>query len=76
MIIFTLLLEISQVLATGEGGPVIKGKVTDIKGSPLQGASVTIENTYLGVNTDIDGNYTLSVLKRGDYTVPFLLYWL
>ncbi len=71
LIIFILLVKSSQVLATGEGGPVIKGKVTDINGSPLQGTSVTIENTYLGGNTDINGNYALSVFKRGDYTIRF-----
>ena len=69
--IFILLLGISPVSATEENGSVIKGKVTDISGSPLQGAGVAIENTYLGVYTDIEGNYTLSVPKGGEYTIRF-----
>ena len=39
----------------------LKGKVTDEKGSPLPGVSVVVKGTTVGVTTDIDGNFKLSV---------------
>ncbi|MCF0178065.1 MAG: SusC/RagA family TonB-linked outer membrane protein [Bacteroidales bacterium] len=39
----------------------VKGKITDVDGEPLIGASVFVKgNTTLGTVTDIDGNYSLS----------------
>lgn len=49
----------------------IKGKVNDLNGSPLQGASISIENSLLGVHSDNDGNYSLSVFRQGTYTIQF-----
>src|SRR5674476_61844 len=62
---------ISQAIAFQSNSSMIKGKVTDIGGSPLTGASITIENTYLGVHTDSEGNYTLSALKNVVYLLHF-----
>lgn len=61
----------SPVSATADGASVIRGRVTDIKGSPLPGAGVSIENSYLGVYTDIEGNYKLSVPNGGEYSIRF-----
>ena len=54
-----------------ENGPVINGKVTDINGSPLAGASITIENTILGVHSDQNGDFTLLVFRGGNYVIHF-----
>lgn len=43
----------------------IVGTVTDTKGEPLIGASVTIEGAHIGVTTDIDGNYEINVPEGG-----------
>jgi len=43
----------------------IKGKVTDVDGSPLPGVNVLIVGTSIGASTDFDGNYTISA-KEGD----------
>ncbi len=69
--LLALLPGILQVLAFGEVGSVIKGKVTDINGIPLTGASITIENTTLGVHSDSEGNYYLAVPEEGDYKLRF-----
>jgi len=45
----------------------ISGKVTDDYGSPLTGADVVIENTYLGAVTDINGYYIIKNIKHGTY---------
>lgn len=46
----------------------IKGNVKDANGSPLSGASVTIEGQRGGTLTDASGNYTLKV-RAGSYTL-------
>jgi iron complex outermembrane receptor protein len=52
-------------------GFFVKGKVTDLNGSSLPGASVTIENTVTGTSTDREGNYVLPSLRHGIYTIRF-----
>jgi outer membrane receptor for ferrienterochelin and colicins len=48
----------------------ISGKVfMSETGETLQGAHVTIRNTTLGAATGKDGNYELSGLRNGDYTI-------
>jgi iron complex outermembrane receptor protein len=71
LIVFAALSFISQAIVNQVNGPVIKGKVTDNYGSALPGASITIENTILGIQTDSEGNYSLDVLKRGIYNIHF-----
>jgi iron complex outermembrane recepter protein len=50
---------------------VIRGKVTDLAGKALAGATVTIANSAVGVNSDPDGNYLLKGLKEGNYSISF-----
>ncbi len=52
-------------------GYVLRGKVTDLNGDPLAGASVAITGTYNGVQTGADGIYSLNALKPGNYTIRF-----
>jgi TonB-linked SusC/RagA family outer membrane protein len=40
---------------------LIKGKVTDEKGSPVENASVTVKGASQGSNTDAAGNFSLNV---------------
>lgn len=50
---------------TGE----ITGQVKDQSGVVLPGASVLIEETQNGTMTDFDGNFKISGLEEGDYSV-------
>ena len=62
----------SQAIAfQNNNNAVIKGKVTDPEGSPLPGAAITIEQTSLGVHTDSDGNFKISVSKDAVYKFRF-----
>jgi iron complex outermembrane receptor protein len=70
-VVFIGLQGISQAMIFQDNGSKIKGKVTDINGLPLQGAGITIENTILGVHTDSEGNYSLSVRKGLVYKLRF-----
>jgi iron complex outermembrane recepter protein len=69
--VFVLLHSVLQAEVYEEDGPALKGKVTDINGSSLAGASITIENTILGVHSDQDGNYSLKVFREGNYIIHF-----
>lgn len=71
LIVFVLLHNVSHANMFPENGPVINGKVTDIKGLPLAGASISIENTILGVHSDQNGDFTLQVFRGGNYIIHF-----
>ncbi|MGB5436880.1 MAG: TonB-dependent receptor [Maribacter sp.] len=47
----------------------IYGEVLDELGEPLIGASVFLEGTQLGAQTDFDGNYTISGVAPGSYNL-------
>ncbi len=52
-------------------GSIIKGIVTDSSGAPLTGATVTIDDSEIGTNTDSEGHYIISGLNNGLYTLRF-----
>ena len=55
------------------GGASLSGIVTDAKGKPLEGASVSIIDLKRGVATDAAGYYTFSNLPSGKYLVEVKL---
>lgn len=48
----------------------VTGTVTDDKGEPAIGATVAVDGKAIGVNTDVQGKYTLSV-AAGEVTISF-----
>ncbi len=52
-----------------DNGSVIKGVITDINGSQLAGAGVSIENQSIAVQADKDGAYIIHGLRDGKYTL-------
>ena len=48
-----------------QGGFTVKGIVMDNTGFPLPGANVSEKGTNKGTITDLDGNFTLSVSRKG-----------
>jgi hypothetical protein len=65
---FTLLFSLLLTLTTfaGYAQTVLKGKITDEKGLPLNGISVSLENTLDGTSTDSTGTFKLSTTETGD----------
>src|SRR5690606_9043639 len=47
----------------------VTGRVTNIEGNPVEGASVSVKGTGVGTTTDASGNYRLTVPDNA--TVPF-----
>src|SRR6185503_2897787 len=50
---------------------VIRGKVTDDTGVPLQGVSVIPKGAKTGVQTDKDGKFNITVGGTGNVTLTF-----
>lgn len=50
-----------SVFKSTQADVVITGKVTDEKGAPVNGVSVTVKGTTTGAVTDESGNYTLRI---------------
>jgi TonB-dependent receptor len=66
---FTFLLFITATLAKAQTGKII-GKVVDASTSEtLIGATVLIEGTTTGVNTDVEGNFSFKTLNTGKYSI-------
>ncbi len=64
-IILTLTVEILFAQLT----TAVYGEVIDDIGEPLFGASVFLEGTQLGAQTDFDGNYKISGVAPGSYNL-------
>jgi TonB-linked SusC/RagA family outer membrane protein len=44
---------------------IVKGRVTDDRGIPLAGVSVTVKGSGMGTTTNRDGNYSINVPENG-----------
>ena len=71
LVLFLVLASVFYTYSQTSNGYAIKGKVMDIDGNPLTGASVTIAGTYTGTQTSVDGIYLLTGLKGGVYLISF-----
>ena len=58
---------ISLAFAGTDG--TIRGKVTDIEGSPLPGANIYVPDVGVGAAADMDGNYIILNIPVGEYDV-------
>jgi iron complex outermembrane receptor protein len=70
-LLFIISISVFHAYAQSGNSYILKGKVTDIEGNPLAGASVAIAGTFTGVQTDADGAYQFDGLKGGEHTIRF-----
>lgn len=63
----TALMLLFSLAALAQG--IIEGLVTDQKGDPVIGASITLLNTSKGTVSDFDGTYRITGVSAGTYTV-------
>jgi iron complex outermembrane receptor protein len=68
--LFLLIFVFFSVVAYSQNS-IIRGRVRDENGNALAGAGITIANSFLGVSSDIDGEYSFSHLNDGKYTLNF-----
>jgi TonB-linked SusC/RagA family outer membrane protein len=57
------------IAASAFAQKVVTGRVTDEKGDPIQGASVTIKGTKVGAVTSVDGSYRVELPANGKMLV-------
>ena len=55
----------------GQNARTITGKVTDSGGAALPGANVVVQGTTTGVQTDMNGNYTITVQNPASAILEF-----
>ncbi len=65
---FLLLFSILTTIAQENS---IQGKITDNNGTPLVGVNVLIKNSQKGTQTDLDGNFKIENLPKGNKELEF-----
>ncbi|MCF2444435.1 TonB-dependent receptor [Dyadobacter sp. CY345] len=63
-----LTLAFAIITLTGYAQNAVSGKVLDSKGSGLPGVAITIKGSTTGTNTDVDGNFQISVAPNATLT--------
>lgn len=71
---FSLMLAYALCAAFTYAQSRISGTVTDEAGEPMIGVSIIEKGQQRGVNTDIDGNYTIQASPQGELTFSFVGY--
>ena len=66
-----LLLMFLSAASFGQNARTITGKVTDSGGAPLPGTNVRVIGTTTGVQTDLNGNFTLTVQNPSTAVLEF-----
>ena len=51
------------------GAQTLSGKILNQSGEPLQGISISVDNSFTGTTSQSDGGYLLRFPKAGSYTV-------
>jgi len=65
--VMTLLILIGALSARAQ--VKVSGKVSDTKGKPVGGVSITLKNTYDGATTDSSGNYSFITTEKGQQKI-------
>lgn len=64
-LLLLLMISVSTLFAQSN----ISGNITDSSGVPIAGVNVIIEGTTQGAVSDFDGNYTITNVENGTYTL-------
>lgn len=67
----TIIIRLREVKDTEKNTTTIRGVVIDQKGEPLPGTSVLIKGSKVGVATDIDGKFILTLPDRKNLVLVF-----
>jgi TonB-linked SusC/RagA family outer membrane protein len=64
---------VSEAQPTAKVEPIIfKARVTDENGDPLPGVTITFKETWQGTTTDMDGNFSIEVMKGQTLLLTFV----
>ena len=65
------LISLLTMIAFQAHSQAIKGIVHDQNNQPLIGVTIQLKNTQKGTQTDASGNYSISQITKGSYTLVF-----
>lgn len=65
------ILTLNLIITVSFAQTLISGKVTDAKGNPIIGASITLKNSYDGSSSDSLGNFNFKSFEKGTQTLQF-----
>ena len=68
---FLLASSLFILITTTFAQQTVSGRVTDDKGNPVEGISVTLKGTNTGTSTDKNGDYTIKVSGTNPILVFF-----
>lgn len=72
LVIVFLILVFASLPQVSEAATMVSGVIVDQRdGEPLTGVNVRVSGTHLGDATDLDGQFVISALTPGDYTLEF-----
>lgn len=63
--LITTLLVLLTIVVQAFAQSAVSGRVTDETGEPCVGANVLVKGTTIGTMTDLDGNYSLTDVRKG-----------
>ena len=70
-----LVLVLGMIVSAGAFAQInVKGHVKDATGEPVIGATVRVEGTQIGMVTDFDGNFALTVPNDATLTITYIGY--
>ncbi|WP_299155995.1 TonB-dependent receptor [uncultured Tenacibaculum sp.] len=67
--IITSILFFIVVVSSVAQNNIINGKVVDNNNEPIIGVNLSIKNSKIGTQTDMDGNFTIKDVPNGDQTI-------
>lgn len=70
-IVTAIPLNVADAPVNSQLSEIIKGRVTDDQGAPIEGASIILKGTKKGASTDADGYYKIEVDKPKDAVLVF-----
>lgn len=73
-IVCCLLLTTAALSLQAQTRNQVSGRVTDVAGEPLVGATVVVVGTTTGTTTDIDGNYAINAPAAGQLKFSYIGY--
>jgi len=66
---YVVSLFLSVLMFSARAQVKVSGKITDTKGKPLYGVSITLKDTYDGATTDSSGNFSFETTEKGKHVL-------
>ncbi len=69
-----IIIKKAQSVVTSAQQGKVTGRIVDVNGEPVIGATIKVQGTSIGTTTDIDGNFTLDASSNSTLEVSYIGY--